>query len=611
MNTSEKLALLRERMRAAGVTHLLVPSDDFHQSEYVSDHFKSRAYISGFTGSAGTLILSLDDARLFTDGRYYIQAERQLEGSGITLMKSGSEGVPTPAEYLAESLREGGVLAFDGRCVGAKYADELKSKLPGSVKFVTGVDFPAQIWPDRPALPANEIWRLDEKYCGRSHSDKLADLRRVLSDKGCQAFVMSSLCDVAWLYNLRGSDVKNTPVFLSFCLVTDSADTLYVNLSAADKIAASLADEGVTLRPYDEFFADLAKLSGMKVLLDRSACSQAMIDALGGCELFDAPNPTLLMKAKKNPTELCNLRRCHIADGLAVTKLMLELKYGEREFDEYSVGEYLYKLRAEAAERVGVTLLDESFGTIAAWGSNAAMMHYTPSQTKSAKVTRTAKPFSTTLASTTTTTTAESVPMLLVDSGGQYLEGTTDITRTFVLGEISPEIKLHYTLTACGMLRLLNLKFLEGAPGASLDVICRQPLWERGIDYRCGTGHGVGYLLSVHEGPNRFQWRTGSAPIEEGMVTTDEPGVYCEGSHGIRIENELIARKAEHNEYGQFMSFENLTFCPIDLDGIEPNLLDRSDIRKLNEYHRSVFEALSPYLCPGDREKLAYLTREI
>ncbi len=593
MSSSEKLAALRLEMQARGVDCVYIPSDDFHQSEYVGEYFKSRAYISGFTGSAGTLVIFADEAYLFTDGRYYLQAERQLEGSGIALMRSGSEGVPSVTELLRSKLSEGMTLAFDGRCVSASFAESLSRELHG-VTFVTDVDFPGLIWNDRPPLPSGEIWALDIKYCGRSHAEKLAELREKLSGYDCGALVLSSLCDIAWLYNLRGSDVENTPVFMSYSIITAERDMLFANKNALSKVAEQLERDGVSLYDYDEFYPELKKLSGINVLLEKSAVGASVVNSLKDCKITDAVNPTKLMKAKKNPTELDNLRLCHVADGLAVTRLMIELKFGEREFDELSCDEYLWQLRREAAERVGVTLLGKSFDTIAAFGPNAAMMHYSAKPDSFARIDK-----------------AATIPMLLVDSGGQYLEGTTDITRTFVLGKIPDEVKMHYTLTACGMLRLLNLIFMDGATGSSLDIVCREPLWERGIDYRCGTGHGVGYLLSVHEGPNRFHWRSGDAKLEEGMVTTDEPGVYVDGSHGIRIENELVAAKGLHNEYGQFMRFENLTFCPIDRDGIDTKYMDKSDIDKLNAYHKSVYDTLNKFLCENEREKLAYLTEEI
>jgi len=581
-------------MKDRGVSLLLVVSDDYHQSEYVGDFFKSRAYISGFTGSAGTLVVTDTDAALFTDGRYHIQAERQLSGSEIILMRSGTEGVPTPLDYIVSTVKERNykAMAFDGKCVSSDLAEKLIGKLPSDVKVVTDTDFPDLIWKDRPSLPSSEIWRLDTQYSGKTHAEKLSDVRSEMKNKGCDALVISSLCDIAWLYSLRGGDVFHTPVFLSFCIITESCDKLFVNESSVANVREML-DDHVTVLPYGEFFDALKKLSG-NVMTDKASVSHAIVSALSHCEITDCKSPTLLMKAVKNETELKNLRKAHIADGLALTKMMLELKFGGREWDELSVEKYLVALRRESADRVGVTYLDESFGAICAFGANAAMMHYSAKPESFASVDKNAP-----------------VPMLLIDSGGQYLEGTTDITRTFVLGNISDEIKLHYTKTCVGNLRLANLTFLEGISGKALDIVCREPLWEHGIDYRCGTGHGVGYLLSVHEGPNSFHWGRPEAKLSKGMVTTDEPGVYVAGSHGIRIENELVCTEKYKNEYGNFLGFENITYCPIDLDGIDPSHMDESDIVKLNEYHKNVFETLSPYVCSCDREKLLYLTRPI
>ena len=595
MTTIEKLAALRSLMTERGADILLITSDDYHQSEYVGDFFKSRAWVSGFTGSAGTLVITKNEAKLFTDGRYYIQAERQLKDSTIDLMRVGLEGVPTPNEYII-SLFDSGCkcLATDGKCVGASIVDALKKKLPENASIVTDTDYVGLIWTDRPALPESKIWQLDTKYCGKTHAEKLADVRKVIADKGADALVMSSLCDIAWLYNLRGGDVTNTPVFLSYTIVTANEDKLFVSESAVSDVKPSLESDGVTVCAYGEFFDALKTLSAKKVLLDKTAVSAAIVDTLAGAEIISGDNPTLLLKAKKNETELENLRICHVADGLAMTKMMLELKFGDREFDELIVDKYLLGLRKKCAEKVGVTFVDESFGAICAFGPNAAMAHYSASPDNFENIDKTAP-----------------VPMLLIDSGGHYLEGTTDITRTFVLGDIPYDVKKHYTLVACGMLRLMNLIYLDGATGTALDMACRAPLWEHGLDFRHGTGHGVGYLLSVHEGPNRFHWGRGDVKIEEGMITTDEPGFYVEGSHGIRIENELVSTKAYKNEFGQFMRFENLTFCPIDLDGIDKSLLDGSDVKKLNAYHRSVYDTLEKYLDDKDKEKLAKLTREI
>ncbi len=597
MTAIEKLTTLREEMKKRGADVLLVTSEDYHQSEYVGDFFKARAYISGFTGSAGTLVITADDAKLFTDGRYYIQAERQLAESTIDLMRSGSEGVPTVSEYIvslfADEKRGIKTLAFDGRCVSARFAAELRKKLPSDAKLMGDTDYAALIWSDRPALPATKIWAYDVKYCGKSHADKLKDVRAAMKEKNCDALVMSSLCDIAWLYNLRAGDVESTPVFLSYIIITETEDKLFVNTDAVSGVRASLEADGVSVCDYGDFFETLAKLSG-RVMVDTSAVSEAIVSALSGAQMVDAKNPTVIMKARKNETELENTRKAHIAEGLALTKMMLLLKFGEEELDELSAEQRLIAYRKEAAELVGVTYLYDSFGAICAFGPNAAMAHYSAAPESFLKIDKNAP-----------------VPMLLIDSGGHYLEGSTDTTRTFVLGPIPDEVKLHYTLTACGTIRLANLKFLEGATGVALDIIARQMMWEHGIDFRHGTGHGVGHLLSVHEGPNSIHWGRSAAKIEEGMITSDEPGIYVEGSHGIRIENELIAKKAEHNEFGQFMCFENITHCPIDLDGMDTSIMDESDIRKLNAYHKSVYETLSPYLDESEREKLSYLTRAI
>ncbi|MBQ2708266.1 MAG: aminopeptidase P family protein [Clostridia bacterium] len=589
MTTNDKLAALRAEMAARGASALMIVSDDFHQSEYVGEYFRARAWVSGFGGSAGTLVITMDEARLFTDGRYVIAAAKALEGSEIALRKSGTPGVPTPTEYLASVLKDGDTLAFDGRCVSASAADALRAKLPTGVSIMSDVDFPGLIWENRPALPCGAIRRYDDIYAGRSHAEKLADVRAALDKKGCTALVMSSLCDIAWFYNLRGVDVEKAQVFLAYCLVTRERDELFVRPGAM----TCEPPEGVTVRDYDEFIGALASLENETVLVDKSALSEA-IAANITAKTVAGVSPTVLMKAKKNETELANTRKAHLSDGLAVTRFMIELKYGSREFDEISAAAYLLALRRECAERIGVHMVGESFGAISAFGPNAAIVHYGATRESCRAIDRTAP-----------------VPMLLMDSGGQYLEGTTDITRTFVLGAIPAEVKAHYTLVAAGMLRLANARFPEGASGKALDAICRMPLWQAGLDFLHGTGHGVGHLLSVHEGPNRFHWRTADAVLEVGMITSDEPGLYVEDSHGIRIENELCVIPGGETPFGRFLAFENLTLCPIDLDGIDASLLDASDVRALNEYHRAVFDALAPHLCAGERERLAYLTRAI
>ncbi len=586
MIVRERLDALRRSMTAHGADYLLITSDDYHGSEYVSDYFKSRAYFSGFTGSAGTLLVGMEGAWLFTDGRYFIVAEQQLKGSGITLMKSGTDGVPVLTDFIISKVQDGMTLAFDGKCVAHSLAEKLRTSRKGAT-ILSDVDFPALVWENRPPFKGEAIWQLDEKFHGCSHESKLSAVRDALAKKGCTALLLSSLCDIAWLYNLRGGDVPNQPVFFAFAIVTKTRDMLFI------KHRPDFPLDGVEIYDYDDFWTLLPKLVHETVLLDKSAVSDYIVSKLRARSVNGA-SPTQLLKAKKNETELANTRRAHLADGLAVTKFMLELKYGSRTFDEVSAADYLLSLRKECAQRIGVTLLDESFSPICGFGANAAIVHYTAQKGTAATIDKNAP-----------------IPMLLIDSGGQYLEGTTDITRTIVLGELPEAVRTHFTLVAMGMLRLSAQIFPEGCSGKALDAICRAPLWQRGLDFRHGTGHGVGHLLSVHEGPNRFHWRVGDTPLEVGMITSDEPGYYEEGSHGIRLENELCCVPHSQTEYGNFLAFETLTLCPIDLDGIDVSLLDESDRVTLNAYHKRVFDALAPYVCACDREKLAYLTRSV
>lgn len=585
--------MLRTLMKDKKIDHILIPSCDWHKSEYICDHFKFIRFLSGFTGSAATLVISLDKAALFTDGRYYIQAEKQLCGTGIDLMRSGMEGVPTVEEYIVNLMKNGGTLAFDGRCIDASFYLKLKKKLP-TASFVFDIDFAYALWEDRPPLPCQPIFRLDIKYAGKTHFEKLSELRKEIAAEKADGILLSDLCEIAWLYNLRGNDIQNTPVFMAYSLITQESDILFVDKASISDAEAHLTLDNVEVRDYPTFFDSLSQFSDKRLIADLSCIGISIADSIGIDRITDKKSPVSLMKSVKNETELKNLRLTHIADGLAVARLTAELKYGTDIKNELDVAKRVYELRREAAEQVGVTLIGESFNTIAAFGANAAMMHYSATEESYSDIDQNSPD-----------------PILLVDSGGQYLEGTTDITRTVILGNISGEIKLHYTLTACAMLRLASLTFPDGASGAALDVVCRQLFWERGLDYRCGTGHGVGYLLSVHEGPNRFHWRSGTAPLKVGMITTDEPGVYVEGSHGIRIENELLTVEKEKNEYARFLTFEPITFCPIDPDGIDSEIMDKSDIKRFNEYHDMVYNTLLPYLGEDEKDMIRKLTRHI
>jgi len=612
---AERIQALRRFMKENNLDVYYVPTADFHGSEYLDDYFKLRAYLSGFTGSAGTLFVTATEAGLFTDGRYFIQAEQELLGTGITLYRSGMENVPTPEEKLKDLLAAGGTLGFDGRLLSYSFLLRLQESLPDTVTLRHDIVFPDALWPDRPPLSCRPAYRLKECYTGESTVAKLAKVREALKkvrpeavykhgirepftkkqDYTAEVFLLTCLDEIAWLFNLRGNDIVHNPVALSYAMITDTKAFLYIQPSALDDATETLLEtEGVILRPYDTIYEDVTKLRSCSVLLDTKRVNCALVQALPkDCLLLDASGPILLAKAVKNETEQKNLATAHVKDGVAVTKFMYWLKknIGTQHITEVSAADYLLSLRKEQEG-----FLEPSFETISAYNENAAMMHYSADAKHCAEL--------------------HPQGLLLVDSGGQYFEGTTDVTRTYVLGELPEEWKRHYTAVLRGMLNLSAAKFLYGCRGVNLDILARGPLWQMGLDYRCGTGHGVGYLLNVHEAPNGFRWRivperNDSCVLEEGMVTTNEPGVYVEGSHGIRIENELLCKKGEKNEYGQYMYFDTLTVTPIDLEAVLPEEMTATERTTLNEYHAWVFETLQPYMTEEEAIWLKEVTRAI
>lgn len=592
----KRLEALRSEMKKRGITVYVVPTSDFHQSEYVGEYFKARKYMTGFTGSAGTAVITMKEAGLWTDGRYFIQAAAQLEGSGVTLFRMGEEGVPKVEEYVEEQLEKGGCIGFDGRVMdakaGKKYA-EIAEKKEGSL-YVTE-DLVDIIWTERPSLPAHKVWILEQEYAGMSTEEKLSQVREQMKQEGADVHILASLYNIAWLLNLRGDDIDHVPVFLSFVAVEEKKTTLFINQEILDdKVKKYLKDNQMQVEDYEKIYAYAENLKDHKVLMSLEEVNYRIAENVQKhSQIVDAPNPSLLLKSIKNETELENTRIAHLKDAVAVTKFMYWLKtnIGKKEITEISASDYLEELRKEQEH-----FLDVSFDTICAYGANAAMMHYSASEESNAVL----KPEG----------------FLLVDSGGHYLEGTTDITRTFALGELSYEQKKHFTAVCRSNLNLANAKFLYGCSGINLDILARGPLWDMGIDYRCGTGHGVGHILNVHEGPNGFRWkivqeRNDSGKLEAGMITTDEPGVYLEGAYGIRLENELICVKDEKNEYGQFMKFENITYVPMDLDAILPEEMTFREKQELNEYHQMVYEKISPYLNEEERIWLKEYTRAI
>lgn len=584
-------------MKEQGIDIYLIPTSDFHESEYVGAYFKARKFMSGFTGSAGTLVVTHTQAGLWTDGRYFIQAEAQLKNSGIDLYKMGMKDVLNIEDFIIEKMPQGGKLGFDGRVVNSRMGLKLEEKLKEkNVSIIYDRDIVNDVWSDRPALSCEPAFLLDIQYAGKSREEKLEDLRKKMEQEKADIFILTCLDDIAWLFNIRGNDIPYNPVILSYVIITKEKGYFFVNENALNlEIKKALEADNIEVMPYDKIYDFVKQISKTEaVLLDKNKVNYAIVRNLKPeVKIIDKTNPTTLAKAVKNEIELENLRKSHLKDAVAVTKFMYWLKknVGKETITEITASDYLENLRKEQEG-----FIELSFDTISAYQEHAAMMHYSATEETDVQL--------------------KAEGLLLVDSGGQYYEGTTDITRTFVLGPIKEEWKKHFTLVAKSMLNLANAKFLHGCTGLNLDILARGPLWNLGIDYRCGTGHGVGYLLNVHEAPNGFRWksvpeRNDQAVLQAGMVTTDEPGVYIENSHGIRTENELICQKAEENEYGQFMNFETITYVPIDLDGIDKKYLNEMDIEQLNQYHKMVYEKVSPYLDSEEKEWLQKYTRAI
>ena len=591
----KRVSDLQNLLKEKNISELIIPTNDFHMSEYVGEYFKARKYFSGFTGSAGVMVVTQDEANLWTDGRYFIQAEKELEGTGVILRKMGEPGVPTVKEYVVENVKENGVLAFDGRVIpytdGKYYETELAAK---NASLHVSEDLAGQCWPNRPALSAEKVFVLDVKYAGKTVEEKLCDVRAVMAEKGADVHVVTSLDDIAWLYNIRGGDVSHTPVVLSYAVITMDKAYIFANPSVLEGAPAQhLEKSGVEIKPYEEIYEFVKTINTEStVLIDTAHANYAIVNNIGA-KIVSAPNPELEMKAVKNPVEVENMMIAQIKDCVALTKFMYWLKKnaGKIPMTEYTAQEYLAQLRAEQPEFV-----DLGFDTIAGYKANAAMMHYSAKEETAAEITNEG--------------------MLLVDSGGHYIEGSTDITRTFVLGPISDEIKEHFTAVVRGVIAVSRAKFLYGCIGRNLDILSRGPIWDIDLDYKCGSGHGIGYLLNVHEGPQGFRWKVRpdlneEAVFEEGMITTIEPGIYIEGSHGIRIENEILCKKGVYNEYGQFMEFETMTFAPIDLDGIDPKYMTHYEREWLNNYHAEVYTKISPYLTAEEAEWLKEYTRAV
>lgn len=590
--TNEKIAQLRAAMQAAGANACLIPSSDPHSSEYLPDHWKARAYFSGFTGSMGTLVVTDTTSALWADGRYFIQAERQLAGSEIQLQKIAVEGTPTVTEYLTDALGEGQVLALDGMVTPTATVQELEKALAKKGAKVISIDLVSDIWEDRPSVPATPAWLVDAKVAGASAAEKIARLRQKLADNGASAMVVSRLDSVAWLLNLRAADLDCTPFALAYCFVTATSATLFIDRSRLpEEAAAALQEQGVSVEDYNHLLGTLTGYHHNRVILVDGSTNWAIYSALCQNPNFTVKmgeDPIQAMKGVKNAAEIENLMNAHVRDGVAMVRFQIWLEEqmaAGATITEVDVDRKLMELRGAQSGNLGV-----SFDTIAAYGANAAMMHYHATPESCSKL--------------------EKRGFLLVDSGGQYTDGTTDITRTYALGELTENERTYYTYVLKSHIDIAKVQFLAGCTGGNLDVMARAAVWQHGIDYRCGTGHGVGFIGGVHEGPQSLRV-TNQVPFEPGMTITDEPGIYEEGEVGIRIENELLCVARVKNQYGQFLGFEPMTRCPIDLTPVRPELLDADEKAWLNAFHSVTYQDLAPHLTEAEAAWLAEKTKPL
>ena len=595
MTVPERLSALRKCMEEKNIDVYVVPTADFHQSEYVGEHFKARKFITGFSGSAGTAVITKTEARLWTDGRYFIQAAAQLEVTTVELMKMGEPGVPEMNAYIEEVLKEGETLGFDGRVVsvgeGEGYASIAGKK---NAKVNYQVDLIDEIWEDRPVLSEEPAFNLYVKYAGETVASKLARIREEMKEAGTNVHVVSTLDDICWTLNIRGNDIDFFPLVLSYGIITMDSFELYIDERKLDgKLKAKLAKDGVNLHPYNDIYEDVKKFgSDVVAMIDPGKLNYALFNNIPeNVKTVKKRNPAILMKAIKNPVEIENIRKAQIKDSVAHVRFMKWLKenVGKMRITEMSASDKLDEFRAEMGK-----FIRPSFEPISSFGEHGAIVHYTSSPETDVEL--------------------KEGQLFLTDTGAGFYEGSTDVTRTYALGEVPQIMKDHFTLVAISNLQLGSAKFLEGSTGMILDILARKPFWDRDLNFNHGTGHGVGYLLNIHEGPAGFRWkyRKGETEVlQEGMVITDEPGIYIEGSHGIRLENELLTCKGTLNEYGQFMYFEAITLIPMDLDAINPDIMTQEDKKLLNDYHAKVYEVIAPYLNEEEQEWLKKYTRAI
>ncbi|MDA3846896.1 MAG: aminopeptidase P family protein [Vallitaleaceae bacterium] len=582
---NNRLTALREEMRIGGIDVYIVPSADPHKSEYVTDRFKARAYITGFSGSAGLAVITMNECHLWTDGRYFIQAGKELKGTDIILEKMLEPGVKSYHEWVNDYVSSGMTIGYDEKLFSVNDVSSLKKSIKTEdITFNGANDFFSSIWTDRPELPLTPIYIHEFTYTGQSTQDKLIRVRKAMAKQSADFYVLSALNDIAWLFNIRADDVLYTPVVYAYALITPNDSILYVHGAQVSPVVNEYFTKSlVTQRPYERIYDDIANIpSDSSIIYDPAFTNSGLAGKISeGCRKIEADELTAHIKAKLHPIEITNLKHCQIKDGVALTKFLywLDRSIGTETLTEIDVARKLLDFRSKQDG-----FIEPSFETISAYESNAAMMHYSTDPDNSPNIYQRG--------------------FLLVDSGGQYYDGTTDITRTIVLGDLTDEAKVDFTLVLKGHINLARFIFLKGTSGNEIDAIARQPIWQHRKDYKSGTGHGVGYLLGVHEGIQRIARKSKPIPLALGMVVTNEPGIYIENKYGIRTENTLLVQADTENEYGTFYHFDTISFCPIDIRAIKSDMLSSDELEWLNNYHKAVYDHLSPFL---EEEEIAWL----
>lgn len=590
MDINSRLKALRKVMKERNINAFIVPSSDNHGSEYVSEYFRVRAWLTGFTGSAGTVVVTENEAHLWTDGRYFLQAAEQIKGADIILERMGEPGVKNYVEWTASNVEAGSIVGFNGKVFTvAEFHGLEKAFAENGIKIAPQEDIFNDLWENRPPMPTAKVFIHDVKYAGKTIAEKLKKVKGILGKEQVDSMLLSSLDDIAWLLNLRGADVQCNPVFLSYFLIKSDKNILYIDKCKIDETVKSYLNiNNVEIKPYEEVIDDLKAIDGT-IAFDPTKTNVWLRNALSpSVRIKEERNITTMLKARKNEVELKNIEKAHIKDGVAMVKFLKWVKEAvkDEKITEISAAEKLKELRKQ-----GEGFIDLSFDTIAGYGPHGAIIHYKANEETNSQL----KPEG----------------LFLVDSGAQYLDGTTDITRTIALGKLTEEEIDDYTLVLKGHLNLENALFIEGTPGCSLDILARRALWNRCLDYKHGTGHGVGYFLNVHEGPQGIRTDLNAVPLEAGMLLSNEPGIYRAGKHGVRIENLIAVEFKGESEFGRFLGFKSFTLCPYEVEAINVQLLSKEEIDWINNYHEKVFEILSPYLNKEEVNWLQNATKKI